>query len=98
MPGAPCRAAREIRARHGGYGNGDHVDSIPAITSAIIGPRTCEHLGEALDTGRGTLGHDVLDRIDEIVPPGTTLDDGDAGHVPPALADAALRRRTPVSR
>ena len=68
----------------------------PAVTSAIIGPRTFEHLEAALDADKVSLGHDVLDRIDEIVPPGTTLNDADAGYVPPAVADASLRRRTPV--
>ena len=36
---------------------------------------------------------DVLDRIDEIVPPGTTLNEADRGYAPPALVEAALRRR-----
>ena len=70
----------------------------PAVTSAIIGPRTFEHLEAALDADKVSLGHDVLDRIDEIVPPGTTLNDADAGYVPPAIAEASLRRRTPVVR
>src|SRR4051795_10298559 len=55
----------------------------PAVTSAIIGPRTFEHLEAALDADKVSLGQDVLDRIDEIVPPGTTLNDADAGYVPP---------------
>ncbi|HET7430711.1 MAG TPA: aldo/keto reductase [Nocardioides sp.] len=70
----------------------------PAVTSAIIGPRTFEHLEATLDADKVQLTHDVLDRIDEIVPPGTTLNDADAGYVPPAIADATLRRRTPRSR
>jgi len=70
----------------------------PAVTSAIIGPRTFEHLEAALDADKVTLTHDVLDRIDEIVPPGTTINDADTGYVPPAIADASLRRRTPRSR
>jgi aryl-alcohol dehydrogenase-like predicted oxidoreductase len=70
----------------------------PAVTSAIIGPRTFEHLEAALDADKVSLGHDVLDRIDEIVPPGTTLNDADAGYVPPAVAELSLRRRTPVVR
>nr|MDT0665940.1 aldo/keto reductase [Micromonospora sp. DSM 115978] len=40
-----------------------------------------------------TLDAAVLDRIDEIVPPGTNVNAADAGWVPPALADASLRRR-----
>ncbi|HEY3684028.1 MAG TPA: aldo/keto reductase [Streptosporangiaceae bacterium] len=65
----------------------------PAVTSAIIGPRTLDHLEGQLTAADLTLGADVLDRIDAIVPPGTTLNDADGGWRPPALADAALRRR-----
>jgi aryl-alcohol dehydrogenase-like predicted oxidoreductase len=43
----------------------------PAVTSAIIGPRTMEHLKSQLDAADVVLDDDVLDRIDEIVPPGT---------------------------
>ena len=39
------------------------------------------------------LPADVLDRIDEIVPPGTTFNEADRGYAPPALVEAALRRR-----
>jgi aryl-alcohol dehydrogenase-like predicted oxidoreductase len=65
----------------------------PAVTSAIIGPRTLDHLEGQLAAADLTLGADVLDRIDEIVPPGTTLNDADAGWRAPALADPARRRR-----
>jgi aryl-alcohol dehydrogenase-like predicted oxidoreductase len=65
----------------------------PAVTSAIIGPRTLEHLESQLDAGKVTLAQDVLDRIDEIVPPGTTLNPADSGYLPPALTEASLRRR-----
>ena len=65
----------------------------PAVTSAIIGPRTMEQLEGQLDAADITLSDDVLDRIDEIVPPGTTLNAADAGWSPPSLTDAALRRR-----
>src|SRR3954464_11725650 len=44
----------------------------PAVTSAIIGPRTVEQLESQLGAGDVVLSDDVLDRIDEIVPPGTT--------------------------
>ncbi|MYH99012.1 MAG: aldo/keto reductase, partial [Acidimicrobiia bacterium] len=40
------------------------------------------------------LSDDVLDRIDELVPPGTDLNPDDAFYIPPAIADSALRRRT----
>lgn len=65
----------------------------PAVSSAIIGPRTLEHLTAQLGAARVRLDEDVLDRIDEIVAPGTTLNEADRGWVPPALAEASLRRR-----
>ena len=69
------------------------VTQHPAVTSAIIGPRTMEQLEGQLGAGDVTLEPAVLDRIDEIVPPGTNLNAPDGGWSPPALADAALRRR-----
>ncbi|KUJ65316.1 aldo/keto reductase [Streptomyces albus subsp. albus] len=69
------------------------VRAHPAVTSVIIGPRTMEQL-ESLLTGADTvLSEDVLDRIDEIVPPGTDLNRADSYYLPPALTDKALRRR-----
>ncbi len=65
----------------------------PAVTSAIIGPRTPEQLQQVLAGADTTLSADVLDRIDALVPPGVTLNPADAGYQPPALGDAALRRR-----
>ena len=65
----------------------------PAVTSAIIGPRTMEHLETQLPGAGVVLEASVLDRIDEIVPPGTTFNPVDAGWTPPAIADPALRRR-----
>ncbi|WP_245740865.1 aldo/keto reductase [Nonomuraea maritima] len=64
-----------------------------AVTSAIIGPRTMEHLEGQLGADEVRLSDDVLDRIDEIVPPGVTVNPADAGWVPPELAEASLRRR-----
>jgi len=66
----------------------------PAVTSAIIGPRTMEHLESQLDVVKVSLSKDVLDRIDEIVPPGTTINEADRGYAPPALTDVGLRRRS----
>ena len=57
----------------------------PAITAAIIGPRTMEHLESQLTAAGVTLTDDVLDRIDEIVPPGVTINHADNGWVSPAL-------------
>jgi len=65
----------------------------PAVTSPIIGPRTMEHLESQLPALDLRLERDVLDRIDEIVPPGTDLNITDVGWVPAAIADPALRRR-----
>jgi aryl-alcohol dehydrogenase-like predicted oxidoreductase len=65
----------------------------PAITSAIIGPRTLEQLESRLGAVDVRLSADVLDQIDKIVPPGTTLSSSDVGYVPPSLTDVALRRR-----
>jgi hypothetical protein len=45
-----------------------------------------------------TLDDEVLDRIDQIVPPGVTLNPADAGWRPPVLADPAARRRPQDAR
>ncbi|NJC81459.1 aldo/keto reductase [Planosporangium mesophilum] len=65
----------------------------PAVTSAIIGPRTMEQLESQLGAEKVRLTPDVLDRIDEIVPPGVNLNPADAGYQPPSLTDARRRRR-----
>jgi aryl-alcohol dehydrogenase-like predicted oxidoreductase len=65
----------------------------PAVTAAIIGPRTMEQLEGQLPAADVKLSSELLDRIDEIVRPGTNISPGDAGYVPPALADPSLRRR-----
>ena len=65
----------------------------PAVTAPIIGPRTMEHLESQLTAAEVTLDAATLDRIDEIVPPGTTISAGDMGYQPPALAEPRLRRR-----
>jgi aryl-alcohol dehydrogenase-like predicted oxidoreductase len=64
----------------------------PAITSAIIGPRTMDHLDSQLKAADVELSDDVLDRIDEIVAPGVTLNPADNGWVSPSLQPAARRR------
>ncbi|HLX49056.1 MAG TPA: aldo/keto reductase [Streptosporangiaceae bacterium] len=65
----------------------------PAVTSAIIGPRTMEHLESQLGAADVVLTREVLDRIDEIVPPGVNLNRPDRGYEPPSLTKPALRRR-----
>ena len=64
----------------------------PAVTAPIIGPRTMEHLESQLAAADVVLSADVLDRIDEIVPPGATLNPADDGWQNPALEPAARRR------
>ena len=64
----------------------------PAVTSAIIGPRTLEQLESQLAAADVELGDDVLDRIDEIVPPGRTVNPVDMGWSNPALEPGARRR------
>ena len=65
----------------------------PAVTAAIIGPRTMEQLESQLGALDVTLDSELLDRIDEIVPPGQNLNPADAGYTLPAVSDPSLRRR-----
>jgi len=65
----------------------------PAVTAPIIGPRTMDQLESQLGALDHPLSDDVLDRIDEIVPPGTDLNRGDGPWEPPSITDKALRRR-----
>jgi aryl-alcohol dehydrogenase-like predicted oxidoreductase len=64
----------------------------PAVTAAIIGPRTLEQLESQLGAADVELDTALLDRIDEIVAPGLTINPTDAGWTNPALAAAARRR------
>ena len=65
----------------------------PAVTSAIIGPRTADHLQSQLGAVDVELSTDVLDRIDAIVKPGTNFSFSDGGYEPPGVARASNRRR-----
>ena len=65
----------------------------PGVTSAIIGPRTMEHLDDVLAGANVTLTDEILDRIDEIVPPGTNVGTLDMAYRPPAIQRLDLRRR-----
>jgi aryl-alcohol dehydrogenase-like predicted oxidoreductase len=65
----------------------------PGVTSAIIGPHTMEQLDDLLAGAGVTLTDDILDRIDEIVPPGTDVGTLDQAYLPPALLNPSLRRR-----
>ncbi|MCA1690555.1 MAG: aldo/keto reductase, partial [Actinobacteria bacterium] len=64
----------------------------PAVTAAIIGPRTMDQLESQLGAAEVELDDAILDRIDEIVAPGTNVNPADAGWTNPALAPAARRR------
>jgi aryl-alcohol dehydrogenase-like predicted oxidoreductase len=68
----------------------------PGVTSAIIGPHTMEQLDDLLASAEVKLSDEILDQIDEIVPPGTDVGTLDQAYVPPALQNSSLRRR-PVS-
>jgi aryl-alcohol dehydrogenase-like predicted oxidoreductase len=70
----------------------------PGVTSALIGVRTTEHLDSLLSGLDVTLSDDVLDRIDEIVPPGTDVGTLDQAYQPAALEHPDLRRRPMAAR
>jgi aryl-alcohol dehydrogenase-like predicted oxidoreductase len=72
--------------------------SHPAVTSAIIGPHTMDQLDGLLAGLDVTLTDDVLDQIDQIVPPGTDAGTLDQAYQPPALQDPGLRRRPSSER
>src|SRR5579859_4303293 len=61
----------------------------PAVTAAIIGPRTMEQLESQLTDADVELSDEVLDKIDEIVPPGINVNLADGGFGNPALEPAA---------
>ncbi|MET8714325.1 aldo/keto reductase [Streptomyces sp. NPDC004735] len=65
----------------------------PGVTSAIIGPRTMNHLDDLLAGAETELDDETLDRIDAIVPPGTDIGTLDMAYAPPAIQHAHLRRR-----
>lgn len=64
----------------------------PAVTCPLIGPRTMDQLEAQLAAADLVLTADVLDRIDEIVPAGTTINPADASFANPALAPSSRRR------
>jgi aryl-alcohol dehydrogenase-like predicted oxidoreductase len=70
----------------------------PGVTSALLGARTEQQLDDLLAGVDVTLTDDLLDRIDEIVPPGTDVGTLDQTYVPPALLDPAARRRPAADR
>ncbi len=70
----------------------------PGVTSALLGARTEEQLDDLLAGVDVALTDDILDRIDEIVPPGTGVGQLDQAYLPTALLDPSLRRRPVTDR
>jgi aryl-alcohol dehydrogenase-like predicted oxidoreductase len=70
----------------------------PGVTSALLGPRTMAHLDDLLAGVDVTLTDEILDQIDEIVPPGTDVGALDQAYVPPAVLESGLRRRAAGDR
>ncbi|MFI5587336.1 aldo/keto reductase [Amycolatopsis sp. NPDC051758] len=69
------------------------VTAHPAVTSALIGPRTLDHLKSQLEAADTVLPADVLDEIDAVVAAGVDLAAHEKFDTPPALLDPSLRRR-----
>jgi len=65
----------------------------PGVTSAIVGPRTMEQLEDLLGGAEARVSDDALDRIDELVPPGSVVLSADRGFEAPWMAPEARRRR-----
>jgi aryl-alcohol dehydrogenase (NADP+) len=70
----------------------------PGVTSALAGARTMAHLDDLIAGFDVQLSDDILDRIDEIVPPGTDVGSLDQDYVPEALQNPHLRRRPGTER
>ncbi len=70
----------------------------PGVTSAILGPRTMAHFDDLLAGAEARLSDETLDRIDEIVPPGTDVGLLEPEYRPPAIRQSELRRRPIVER
>jgi len=68
----------------------------PAVSSAIIGPRTMDQLEGCLGAADAKLDDATLDAIDALVPPGTNINPDDAGWQSVAVT-TAWRRRRPAS-
>ncbi|MGI8589635.1 MAG: aldo/keto reductase [Nakamurella sp.] len=69
------------------------VTAHPAVTSAIIGPRTMDHLRSQLAAADTVLPQDILDAVDDVVAPGVDLAPEEKIDTPPSLLDSSLRRR-----
>ena len=65
----------------------------PAITAALLGPRTEDQLDDLLGAADVSLDHGTLDAIDEVVGPGVMVNQTDSGWTPPGLDSSTRRRR-----
>jgi len=74
------------------------VTAHPGVTSAILGPRTMEQLDDLLAGAEIRLNDEILDKIDQIVPPGIDVAPNAAAYIPPAITQASLRRRPVAER
>lgn len=72
--------------------------SHPGVTSALLGPRTMAHLDDLLEGAEVSLDDGILDRIDAVVPPGTSVTALDHAYRPPAVQRPDLRRRAASER
>src|SRR6202453_1462694 len=70
----------------------------PGVTSAILGPRTMPQLDDLLAGAEVRLNDEILDKIDQIVPPGIDVAPNAAAYIPPAILTAGLRRRPSAER
>jgi len=64
----------------------------PAVTSAIIGPRTHAQLDDLLTCADVRLKPEVIDRIDALVPPGTNINPFEVNSRPAGLGKSGRRR------
>jgi aryl-alcohol dehydrogenase-like predicted oxidoreductase len=72
--------------------------SLRRLQTDHLGPRTMEQLDDLLAGADVILDDDVLDRIDEIAPPGTHAGPNDVAYTPPAISSERLRRRPVAER
>jgi aryl-alcohol dehydrogenase (NADP+) len=70
----------------------------PGVTSAILGPRTMQQLEDLLAGAEAVLSDDILDKIDQVVAPGTDAGPMGALYAPPSLTTSGLRRRPRAER
>jgi aryl-alcohol dehydrogenase-like predicted oxidoreductase len=91
----PIAEAAGLSLTHMGIG---FVMAHPGVTSAILGPRTMQQLDDLLAGAEVVLSDEMLDRIDQVVTPGTDSGPMGAAYVPPAVTQASLRRRPVAER